>query len=115
MNDKKIIGIKAVSANEMHFLGHFPNKHVMPGVLIVGALAQCGCVLLLSKAENKDKLVYFAGINKIRFKKQVIPGDLLKLEVELTKQMANIYLAKVKASVADQVVCFGEIMCAVDQ
>ena len=64
INEEKteIVGIKCVSANEMQFMGHFPNKHVMPGVLIVEALAQTGCVLLLSKEENKNKIGYFAGI-----------------------------------------------------
>ena len=72
-----IVGYKSVSANEMHFLGHFPQKHVMPGVLIVEALAQTGCVLLLSDEKNKGKIGYFAGINNMRFKRQVIPGDTI--------------------------------------
>ena len=113
MDENSITGIKAVSANEMHFLGHFPEKHVMPGVLIVEALAQCGCVLLLSKESNKDKIAYFAGINKIRFKRQVIPGDLITLNVYFTKQMSNIYIAKVEAKVNNEVACIGEIMCAI--
>jgi 3-hydroxyacyl-[acyl-carrier-protein] dehydratase len=113
MDENSIVGYKAVSANEMQFLGHFPDKHVMPGVLIVEALAQTGCVLLLSKPEYKGKIGYFAGINKIRFKKQIIPGDLVKLEVELTSSKANIFIAKVKASVDGKVAVFGEIMCAI--
>jgi 3-hydroxyacyl-[acyl-carrier-protein] dehydratase len=90
MDENSIVGYKAVSANEMQFLGHFPDKHVMPGVLIVEALAQTGCVLLLSKPEYKGKIGYFAGINKIRFKKQIIPGDLVKLEVELTMVASKV-------------------------
>lgn len=108
-----IQGIKCVSANEMHFLGHFPDKHVMPGVLIVEALAQTGCVLLLSKPENKGKIAFFAGINKMRFKKQVIPGDVLVLNVQLVQQKASVYVANVVASVNEKVVCIGEIMCAI--
>ncbi|MDH6365877.1 MULTISPECIES: 3-hydroxyacyl-ACP dehydratase FabZ [Breznakia] len=110
---KTIIGTKCVSTNEMHFLGHFPEKHVMPGVLIVEALAQTGCVLLLSKEENKGKIGYFAGINKLRFKQQVIPGDVLTLKVTLTNQRAGIYFADVEASVDGKVAVKGEIMCAV--
>lgn len=108
----EIVGIKCVSANEMQFLGHFPNKHVMPGVLIVEALAQTGCVLLLNNEENKNKIAYFAGINNMRFKNQVIPGDTLKLEVKFTNSKLGIYFANVKASVNERVVAQGEIMCA---
>lgn len=68
-DQKTIIGKKCVSANEMHFMGHFPQKHVMPGVLIIEALAQTGCILLLSQEKNRGKIAYFAGINKARFKK----------------------------------------------
>ncbi|MDF9824715.1 3-hydroxyacyl-[acyl-carrier-protein] dehydratase [Breznakia sp. PF5-3] len=110
-----IIGKKCISANEMQFLGHFPQKHVMPGVLIVEALAQTGCVLLLSKEENKGKIGFFAGINKLRFKRQVIPGDVLTLKVTLTNQRAGIYFADVEASVENQIAVKGEIMCAVGE
>ena len=99
-----IIGRKCVSANEMQFLGHFPQKHLLPGVLIVEALAQTGCVLLLSKEENKGKLGVFAGINKMRFRRPVIPGDVMRLEVKLTNQRAGIYFADVCASVDGEVV-----------
>lgn len=110
-----ITGHKCVSANEMHFLGHFPQKHVMPGVLIVEALAQTGCVLLLSKEENKGKIGYFAGINKMRFKRQVIPGDVLTLKVTLTNSRAGIYFADVIATVNEEIAAKGEIMCAVGE
>lgn len=111
---KTIIGTKAVSVNEMQFMGHFPEKHVMPGVLIVEALAQTGCVLLLSKEENIGKIAYFAGINKMRFKRQVIPGDVLTLKVEFTKERAGIYFANVEASVNGEVAVVGEILSAVN-
>lgn len=110
-----IIGKKCVSANEMQFLGHFPQKHVMPGVLIVEALAQTGCVLLLSKEENKGKIGFFAGINKMRFKTQVIPGDVLTLKVTLTNMRAGIYFADVEATVDGKIAAKGEIMCAVGE
>ena len=115
INEEKteIVGTKCVSANEMQFMGHFPNKHVMPGVLIVEALAQTGCVLLLSKEENKGKIGYFAGINKMRFKQMVLPGDVLTLKVKLVNSKANIYIADVCAMVENKVVCSGEIICSV--
>ena len=106
-----IVGRKCVSANEMQFLGHFPQKHLLPGVLIVETLAQTGCVLLLSKEENKGKLGVFAGINKMRFRRPVIPGDVMRLEVKLTNQRAGIYFADVCASVDGEVAARGEIMC----
>lgn len=109
---KEIVGKKCVSANEMHFLGHFPQKHVMPGVLIVEALAQTGCVLLLSKEENKGKIGYFVGINKMRFRSQVVPGDVLSLKVTLKDTRAGIYFADVVATVEGKIVAQGEIMCA---
>lgn len=112
MDENQITGIKCVTANEMIFLGHFPEKHVMPGVLIVEALAQTGAVLLLSKEENKGKIAFFAGINKMRFKRQVIPGDTMTLQVTFTKERAGIYFADVKALVEGKVAASGEIMCA---
>lgn len=113
MSENEILATKCVSANEMQFMGHFPQKHVMPGVLIVEALAQTGCVLLLSKEEYKNKIAYFAGINKVRFKKQVLPGDVLKLHVRFISNKASIFIAEIKATVDDKVVCSGEIVCAV--
>ena len=110
--ESTITGIKAVSSNEMQFMGHFPEKHVMPGVLIVEALAQTGCVLLLSKEENRGKIAYFAGMDKVRFKKQVVPGDILVLDVEFTKQRAGIFFAKTKASIDGVEAVTAEIMCA---
>ena len=69
LEENRIVGIKQVSANEMHFMGHFPEKHVMPGVLIMESLAQTGAVLLLSLPEFKGKIAYFAGMDKVRFKR----------------------------------------------
>ena len=108
-------GIKCVSVNEMHFCGHFPQHHVMPGVLIVEALAQVGCIAILSKEENKGKIAFFAGINKARFRKQVIPGDVLTMTVTLTKEKGGIYFASIQAKVEDEIAVTGEIMCAVGE
>ncbi len=80
---KKAVGIKNVTINEPFFQGHFPGNPIMPGVLIVEAMAQVGAVAVLSLEENKGKLAVFAGIDNARFKKQVKPGDTLRMEVEL--------------------------------
>ncbi|MCI5997179.1 MAG: 3-hydroxyacyl-ACP dehydratase FabZ [Peptoniphilaceae bacterium] len=115
INEEKteIIGTKCITANEMQFVGHFPQKHVMPGVLILEALAQTGCILLLSREKFKDKIAYFAGVNKVRFKKKVIPGDVMNLKVKFINSKANVYIAEVFATVKDVVVCSGEIICSV--
>lgn len=109
------VGIKCVSANEMHFMGHFPQEHVMPGVLIIEALAQVGAVVLLGQEENKGKIAYFAGINKARFKRKVIPGDVLTLRIELTKSLGSIGIGKAVASVGDEVACVAELMFAIGE
>ena len=82
---KRAIGMKNVSANEEFFNGHFPDYPVMPGVLIVEALAQVGAVAMLMKEENRGRLAFFAGIDNCRFKRQVVPGDQLRLEVEMVR------------------------------
>ena len=74
-------GRKCVSVNEMQFCGHFPQYHVLPGVLIVEAMAQVGAIAILTKEEFKGKLALFAGIDKARFKRQVVPGDVLEMRV----------------------------------
>ena len=81
-------GIKCVTVNEPFFAGHFPGYHVMPGVLIMEALAQVGAVAILSLPENKGKLAFFGGIKNARFKRQVVPGDVLELRCELTRGAA---------------------------
>jgi len=102
---KGAIGIKAVTANEMHFLGHFPEHHVMPGVLIIEALAQVGAVALLSKDEFKGKIAFFGGIKEAKFRRQVVPGDVLRLEVELTKLRGRIGVGEAKAFVGEELAC----------
>lgn len=85
LEENKITAIKNVTMNEYFFQGHFPVEPVMPGVLIIEALAQAGAVALLSKEEFKGKIAYFGGINNAKFRRKVVPGDTLTLEVELTK------------------------------
>lgn len=100
---KKAIGRKCITYNEPFFTGHFPNESVMPGVLIVEALAQVGAVLILSEEEHKGKTAYFGGINKARFRKKVVPGDVLVLEVELTKLKGPVGVGNGKAYVDGQI------------
>ncbi|MCK8059851.1 MULTISPECIES: 3-hydroxyacyl-ACP dehydratase FabZ [unclassified Fusibacter] len=106
----KAVGIKNVTVNEPFFPGHFPGNPIMPGVLQVEALAQVGAVALLSQDEFKGKLAVFAGIDNLRFKKQVLPGDTLRLEVEIVSIRRNIGKGNAVAYVGDKVACKGEIM-----
>ena len=109
----RCVAIKQVSGNEPFFHGHFPEYAVMPGVLITEALAQTGAVAILNSEENKGKLAFFAGIDKCRFKKQVTPGDTLKLEVEITKMRGPIGKGNAKATVDGEVACSCELTFAI--
>ena len=95
---KRDVGKKCVSYNEPFFNGHFPQEPVMPGVLILEALAQTGAVAILSQPENKGKTVYFGGIDKAKFKRKVVPGDVLTLELEIIKQKGPIGMGTAKAT-----------------
>jgi len=97
------VAIKNVSANEMQFVGHFPSEHVMPGVLMVEALAQTGAVTILSLPENKGKIAYFAGIDKCKFKRKVTPGDQLTLSINIVKQKGPIGFGEAIATVDGEV------------
>ena len=109
MEGNKIVAIKNVTVNENYFQGHFPAEAVMPGVLIIEALAQTGAVAILSKNEFKGKIAYFAGIDKAKFRRKVIPGDILRLEVEITKLRGRACLGYGIAYVDDKKVCEGEL------
>ena len=104
---------KHVDENEYYFKGHFPGKPIMPGVLIVESLAQTGAVAILSMEENKGKNALFGGIDKIRFKKQVVPGDTLKLEVKIIKRKGPIGVGEAIATVDGKVAAKGELTFAV--
>ncbi|WP_232698647.1 3-hydroxyacyl-ACP dehydratase FabZ [Brevibacillus daliensis] len=108
----RAVGIKNVTANEEFFTGHFPNYPVMPGVLIVEALAQVSAVVMLTKEGNKGRLGLLAGIDNCRFKQQVKPGDQLRLEVEITRLKGPIGKGKGIASVDGGIVCEAEMIFA---
>lgn len=112
---KSAKGYKNVSINDYFFQGHFPEEPVMPGVLIIEALAQVGAVALLSMEEFKGKIAYFGGINKARFKKKVIPGDRLDLEIEIIKRKGPLGIGAAKATVDGEVVAIAELTFAVGE
>jgi 3-hydroxyacyl-[acyl-carrier-protein] dehydratase len=113
--NKTIVALKNVSINEPHFTGHFPQSPVMPGVLMVEALAQAAGILIYKTIETlpgKDNWFYLAGVDNARFKRIVIPGDQLRLEVEIVKVRGNIWKFKGTATVDGELACSAEIMTA---
>ncbi|MCM1104422.1 MAG: 3-hydroxyacyl-ACP dehydratase FabZ [Clostridium sp.] len=109
----RAVGKKCVSYNEPYFAGHFPTEPVMPGVLIIEALAQVGAVAILSLEENKGKTAYFAAINHAKFKGKVTPGDVLMLETALTKIKGPMGIGEAKATVNGKIVASAELTFAI--
>ncbi|AIG26662.1 3-hydroxyacyl-ACP dehydratase FabZ [Brevibacillus laterosporus] len=109
---RRAVGIKNVTANEEFFTGYFPNDPIMPGVLIIEALAQVGAIVMLTKAENKGRLGLLAGIDHCCFKHQVKPGDQIRLEVEITRLKGAIGKGKGIATVDGELACEAEIIFA---
>ena len=106
-------GVKCVTANEPFFQGHFPGKPIMPGVLILEALAQTGAVAILSLPENRGKLALFGGVKSARFKKQVVPGDVLQLRCELTRQVGPVGFGTAVARVDGKIAAQAELTFAI--
>ncbi len=106
---KRAVGRKCVTYDEPFFIGHFPDEPIMPGVLVIEALAQVGAVVCLSLEENKGKNSYFGGINKARFRNKIVPGDVLTLEVELIRRKGNVGVANAKAYDKDKVFAEAEL------
>jgi len=106
-------GLKHVSKDEYYFKGHFPGNHIMPGVIIVETLAQVGAIMMLTLEKFKGKLVLFAGIDKVRFKKIVKPGDVLELEVKILNIRLNIGKGVGKATVNGDLACSAEFLFSI--
>ena len=108
----RAVGIKNVTQNEPFFQGHFPDYPVMPGVLVVEAMAQVGAVGVMAGGEHRDKLALFAGIDGVRFRRQVLPGDVLRMEVAIERLKGRVGRGKGRATVGDERVCEAELMFA---
>jgi 3-hydroxyacyl-[acyl-carrier-protein] dehydratase len=112
---KRIVALKNVTANEPHFPGHFPNRPIMPGVLILEAMAQAAAILgfrTMGEAPDENSVYYYAGIDKARFKKPVVPGDQLEIEVAVTAAKRGVWKFACLARVDGEVVAEAEILCA---
>ena len=109
------VGIKCVSANEAFFAGHFPQQKVMPGVLILEALAQMGAIAILSQPGDQGKLAMFSGIRQARFMRPVVPGDVMTLDCRITRRKGFVGLGNGVASVDGEVVCDGELVFAIKE
>ena len=108
-------GIKCVSMNEQFFCGHFPQEHIMPGVLILEAMAQVVAVALLSLPENRGKIVLFGGVKNARFKRKVTPGDVLEMTCTLTRRRGPVGIGSCEATVNGEIACTAELIFAVQQ
>jgi 3-hydroxyacyl-[acyl-carrier-protein] dehydratase len=108
----RAVGIKNVTQNEPFFQGHFPGYPVMPGVLIIEAMAQVGAVGVMAGGEHKDKLALFAGIDGVRFRRQVLPGDVLTIEVQIERLKGRVGRGRGRAEVSGERVCEAELMFA---
>jgi len=112
IEERKIIGLKNVTINEPFFQGHFPGSPIMPGVLVIEAMAQVGAILFLRTNGHKNKLAYFTGIDKAKFRKPVVPGDQLRLELEVLRAGSRVFKMKGKAFVDETLVVEAELLSA---
>ena len=111
----RAVAKKCVSFNEPFFAGHFPEEPVMPGVLIIEALAQTGAVAILGMEENRGKTAYFAGIDGAKFKRKIVPGDVLMLETEIVKRKGPIGVGRATATVDGKIACMAELTFAIGE
>lgn len=105
---KSAKGVKNVTINEYFFQGHFPDEPIMPGVLIIEAIAQLGAIIVMSNPANKDKTAYFGGLDKVKFRYKVVPGDVLRIETEITKIKGHVGVGRGVAYVGDKKAAEGE-------
>jgi 3-hydroxyacyl-[acyl-carrier-protein] dehydratase len=109
---KRIVAVKGVTINEAHFQGHFPGKPVMPGVLILECMAQAGGILLLQEIPNRDqKLMYLVSMDNVKFRKPVVPGTLLRIEVDILKWKGDLCKIQAKAFVEQELMAEANLMC----
>jgi len=114
-NGRKAVGIKNVSANEPFFQGHFPGHPVMPAVLVIEAMAQVGAVAVLQMPEFAGKIALFAGIDRARFRRQVVPGDQLRIEVEVRKLRGTVGKSSASAYVGEEMAAEAELLFAINK
>jgi len=112
VSEKRVVGIKNVTLDEPYFQGHFPGHPIMPGVLIIEAMAQVGGVVALNMGDNIGKLAYFLSINNARFRKPVVPGDVLRIEVDFVKAKLSVVQVHGVAKIGDDVAAEADLMFA---
>lgn len=110
---KRCVGVKCVSANELYFHGHFPEKPIMPGVLMLEGMAQTAAAMMMDLPETKGRLAFFAGISKAKFRRQVVPGDVLSMHVEITKFKRSVGKVRAEAWVGDEPAAEAELTFAI--
>lgn len=113
--NKRAVGVKCVTANELVFHGHFPEKPILPGVLILEAMAQTSAAMLMSLPETKGHFALFAGVNKARFRRQVVPGDVLKLHINILKFKSRVCKVEGRAYVGAELAAEAELLFAIDR
>ncbi|MBL7071073.1 MAG: 3-hydroxyacyl-ACP dehydratase FabZ [Candidatus Omnitrophica bacterium] len=108
--DKRIVGIKKITGEEYFFKGHFPGRPILPGVIMIEAMAQLSGILLLNKEECLERGAYFIGVNNVRFRKAIIPGDELRLEAEIVKMRTRLTKVHSAVKLGDEVICEADFM-----